>query len=75
MTWRVSTTLTFTRRRGVVRVDETHEALAWQIFEQYADQQFSYTDCTSFAVMQALNLSEAFTADRHFAIMGFTLVP
>jgi len=59
----------------IVRVDESYEALAWQIFERYADQEFSYTDCTSFAVMQALNLTEILTADRHFATMGFTLVP
>jgi len=59
----------------VVRVDEGHETLAWQIFEQYTDQEFSYTDCTSFAVMRDLKLSDVFTVDRHFAIMGFTLVP
>ena len=59
----------------LMRVDETHEAAAWKIFEQYADQKFSYTDCTSFAVMSTLGLTHAFTADHHFVVMGFILVP
>ncbi len=59
----------------LVRVDETHEAAAWEIFRQYVDQKFSYTDCTSFAVMRDLKLTQAFTGDHHFSILGFTLVP
>lgn len=59
----------------LVRIDETHEATAWEIFEQYDDQKFSYTDCTSFAVMRDLSLTHAFTADHHFSTMGFILVP
>jgi uncharacterized protein len=59
----------------LVRVDETHETAAWAIFEKYTDQKFSYVDCTSFAVMHILKLQEVFTADNHFAILGFTRVP
>ncbi len=59
----------------LLRVDEAQEAAAWKFFEQYTDQSFSYTDCTSFAVMRALNLTHVFTADQHFSIMGFVLVP
>lgn len=59
----------------LVRIDEDHETAAWQIFEQFNDQEFSYTDCTSFAVMRALGLTQAFTADHHFAIMRFVLIP
>lgn len=58
----------------LVRVEEAHETAAWEIFEKYADQKFSYTDCTSFAVMQALGLTQVFSADSHFATMGFILV-
>ena len=39
------------------------------------DQRFSYTDCTSFVVMHALELTQAFTADHHFAVLGFELIP
>ena len=58
----------------LVRVDENHEAAAWQLFERYDDQDFSYTDCTSFAVMRLLNLTHVFTADHHFTVLGFTRV-
>jgi len=59
----------------LVRVSESQEDRAWTMFEQFADQDFSFTDCTSFAVMQALKLSRVFTGDQHFATMGFMLVP
>jgi predicted nucleic acid-binding protein len=36
----------------LVRVSEAHESAAWDIFERYADQTFSYTDCSTFAVME-----------------------
>jgi predicted nucleic acid-binding protein len=58
-----------------IRVGEDHEAAAWQVFERYADQEFSYTDCTSCAVMRALKLTHVFTGDGHFAAMGFITVP
>lgn len=59
----------------IVRVSATQETEAWRIFEQYIDHDFSFTDCASFAVMSDLNISEVFTGDRHFAAMGFLLVP
>ena len=57
----------------LMRINEEHETTAWKIFEKYNDQNFSFVDCTSFAVMQNLNLSEVFTADHHFETMGFIL--
>jgi uncharacterized protein len=45
------------------------------IFFRYRDKDFSFTDCTSFAVMRELKLREALTADRHFSQMGFTVKP
>ena len=59
----------------VVRITESQEAAAGEIFERYADQDFSFTDCTSFAVMRELELNQAFTGDKHFATMGFQLIP
>ncbi len=59
----------------IIRVNKAQEERAWAIFKQYADQDFSFTDCTSFAVMQDLQLSLAFTGDHHFATMGFLLAP
>jgi predicted nucleic acid-binding protein len=44
---------------------------AWEIFRKYADQEFSFTDCTSFALMRKLRLRTALTFDGHFSQMGF----
>jgi hypothetical protein len=59
----------------IVRVSEAYEDAAGDIFDQYGDQDFSFTDCTSFAVMRDLGLTEVFTGDQHFSTMGFTPTP
>lgn len=48
---------------------------AWEIFEKYSDKDFSFTDCTSFAVMEMLKINEAFSFDRHFEQYGFIRLP
>jgi len=55
----------------VVIVDEPlwQAGMAW--FRRYDDQDFSFVDCTSFAIMAARGIAEALTADRHFATAGF----
>lgn len=58
-----------------IYIDTMLEEVAWQIFERYHDQNFSFTDCTSFAVMRKAGLIEVFTGDDHFRIMGFQLKP
>jgi predicted nucleic acid-binding protein len=42
-----------------------------RIFTKFKDQQFPFTDCTSFAIMKECKIKEALTADRHFRVMGF----
>lgn len=59
----------------VVAVTVADEERAWEIFTKYRDQDFSFVDCTSFAVMERMKLAEAFTFDRHFAVMKFAVVP
>ncbi|MBU3664410.1 MAG: type II toxin-antitoxin system VapC family toxin [Chthoniobacterales bacterium] len=49
------------------------QALQW--FFRYADKEFSFTDCTSFAVMKAEKIRDALTTDRHFEQAGFRMVP
>jgi hypothetical protein len=39
---------------------------ALDIFRQTSDSQWSFTDCTSFALMKDLSITEAFTFDCHF---------
>ena len=49
---------------------------AWKIFQSHRDKGWSFTDCTSFALMQRLHLSSAFAFDKHFSQMrGIRRVP
>jgi predicted nucleic acid-binding protein len=52
-------------------VDEEVTRQAWQIFRKYSDQKLSFTDCTSFALMQNNGIKETFAFDTHFEMFGF----
>jgi hypothetical protein len=58
-----------------VDVDRALWSAAWDIFVRYDDKTFSFTDCTSFAIMRQRTLRDAFAFDQHFAQMGFRLWP
>jgi hypothetical protein len=65
-------------RRGgieIVQVDPPIQEEAWRIFDRYADKDFSFTDCTSIAVMKRAKVRLAFTLDRDFRRFGFQAVP
>jgi predicted nucleic acid-binding protein len=62
------------RQLNVMRITETLEDQAWEIFARYGDKDFSFTNCTSFAVMQQLGITTAFAFDEHFEQFGFTRV-
>ncbi len=51
------------------------EVVALQLFEKFADQGVSFTDCISFALMAGHGVKTAFTFDRHFALAGFDIEP
>ncbi len=57
-----------------VFVPEEWERGAEALLAQYADQDFSYVDATSFVLMRRLGLVEAFTFDHHFSVAGFVQV-
>ncbi|HIC90885.1 MAG TPA: PIN domain-containing protein [Syntrophaceae bacterium] len=60
----------------LVRVTEKDESRAWEIFVKYKDRGFSFTDCTSFSIMERLKLETAFAFDDHFIQYGkFVIVP
>ncbi|MBA3483059.1 MAG: type II toxin-antitoxin system VapC family toxin [Pirellulales bacterium] len=42
------------------------------LFDSRADKEWSLTDCTSFVIMQERKITDALTADHHFAQAGFT---
>jgi predicted nucleic acid-binding protein len=51
------------------------EQAAWQLFKNYQDKKFSFTDCTSFILMQRLKISLAATLDNDFKTFGFQCLP
>jgi predicted nucleic acid-binding protein len=54
----------------LVRITEEDEVSAWGIFRQYEDKGFSFTDCTSFALMERLEIHTVFAFDDHFVQYG-----
>jgi predicted nucleic acid-binding protein len=48
----------------VVRVGQRDEVRAREILVRYTDKQFSFTDATSFSIMERLRMSYAFSFDR-----------
>lgn len=58
-----------------IRIDPDLWSIAWDIFVRYDDKAFSFTDCTSFAIMRSRTIREAFTFDADFRQMGFTTWP
>jgi predicted nucleic acid-binding protein len=53
---------------------DIHER-AWEIIDRYADQRFSFADCTSFAICENLRVDHVFGFDTDFVIAGFRLEP
>ena len=58
----------------LIRVMPRDERKAWEIFVQYRDKNFSFTDCTSFALMERMGITEVFAFDEHFKQYGSFIV-
>jgi len=53
----------------------TIEEEAEDILGKYQDQDFSYSDAVSFAVMKRHEIHLAFSFDHHFMTAGFKIIP
>lgn len=58
----------------IERVTEDDESRARAIIAKYADKTFTYTDATSFAVMERVGLKTAFAFDPHFRQYGLQVM-
>jgi uncharacterized protein len=55
----------------ILRVSEAIEHTAKTIFQRYDDKDFSFVDCTSFALIDHHRLDHAFAFDGHFRQFRF----
>ncbi|MEW6770995.1 MAG: PIN domain-containing protein [Bacillota bacterium] len=59
----------------IIGVDGPTEEKARQILGKYSDQDFSYVDATSFAILDLLEIADVFGFDAHYRIFGKNLHP
>lgn len=64
----------FASATRIIRVREADETAARELLRHHADKEYSYTDATSFAIMNRLQIHQAFSLDHHFAQYGVTVV-
>ena len=56
------------------RIDEARFERALELLFRHRDKAYSFTDCTSFALMRELKITSALTTGKHFKQMGFAVV-
>ena len=54
----------------IIKVNPDDFARAWNVFVQFSDKGWSFTDCTSKVIMERLNITVAFSFDEHFDQFG-----
>ena len=59
----------------LVRLLPEDEDEAWAHFKRHKDKGYSFTDCTSFALMRRLHIPTAVATDKHFRQAGFDIEP
>lgn len=55
----------------IVTIESVDLEAAWHIVQAFSDQTFSFTDCTSFALMERLGVEDAFAFDGHFLVYRY----
>ena len=68
-------TMAASRRVQRELIHEERAERARAIFFRYRDKDFSFTDCTSFALMREMQVRQALTTDTHFRQAGFEMLP
>jgi len=60
----------------IIDINSDQYSAAWEIFKKYRDwKDLSFTDCLSFALMDEMAITRAFTFDSDFRAYGFTKLP
>jgi predicted nucleic acid-binding protein len=58
-----------------VILNDLDKQTTWEIFDQYHDKAWSYTDCSLLAVARRLTIRRIFAFDHHFRQMGLEVLP
>ena len=62
------------RRLDIIEVFESDIRAATKLFFDFADKDWSFTDCTSRVLMERLGIVRAFAFDEHFRQFGTVAV-
>lgn len=54
----------------VIHVSREQFMEAWRVFRDFAETEWSFTDCTSKVVIEELRIERTFSFDRHFSQFG-----
>ena len=60
---------------AIERIGPADEDAAWSIFMRYQDKSFSFTDCTSFALVRRLGIETCLAIDSDFRAFGLHCIP
>lgn len=58
-----------------ILLNDLDKQTTWEIFEQYHDKAWSYTDCSLLAIARRLTIRRIFAFDHHFQQMGLEVLP
>jgi predicted nucleic acid-binding protein len=59
----------------LIRVSIEDEQAAWTLFRDRPERRYSFTDCSSFALMRRLGIDTALALDADFRAEGFRTLP
>jgi uncharacterized protein len=54
----------------IIHIDPPTDQAAWELCQNRPDKPWSLVDCSSFIIMQQLNIQQALTTDHHFEQAG-----
>ncbi len=60
---------------SLAEVTKKDQTRAWAVFTRYRDKSFSFTDCTSFSLMERLGVDTAIAIDGDFRAYGMHCLP
>jgi predicted nucleic acid-binding protein len=60
------------RQVEIVFIDSILLERSLTLYDQHQDKSWGLVDCTSFVLMNEMDIAKAFTSDRHFAQAGFS---